>query len=167
MTPITHRNREIERLERELAAKDAQVSKLTAQLRAVKDMNKTYQEQHAQSRENAQLLYTTLRKAAPDVLKSIEGALWQNTTEYDKLMSEGRRWQEKCQRSERELAASREDVRRLREAIEVALYKYAPSSKPSLSTSLNSNDYARQCGAWQVVTMIHEVLASVPKAGDK
>lgn len=115
MNPITHRNREIERLERELAEKDAQITKLTAQLRVVKHSEEIHQEQHAQSRENAKLLYTTLRSAAPDVLKSIEGALWQNTSEYDKLMSEGRRWQEKCQRSERELTESREECRRLRE----------------------------------------------------
>lgn len=127
MTPITYRNQTIERLEAELAESKAQVAKLTAQMRAVKGMNKTYQEQHAQSRENAQLLYTTLRRVAPDVLKSIEGALWQNTTEYDKLMSEGRRWQEKHQRLEAENKALREALQPFADAAKNLIAKIAKS----------------------------------------
>ena len=160
MTPITHRNREIERLERELAEKDAQITKLTAQLRAVKDFSKVHQEQHAQSRENAQLLYTTLRKAAPDVLKSIEGALWQNTSEYDKLMSEGRRWQEKCQRSERELTESREECRRLREALEFYAADDSYIVKYDTDCTCDYTDVERDDG-----TIARNALA--PKAEDK
>lgn len=55
----------------------------------------------------------------------------------------------------RELEAERD---RLRTAIEAALEKYAPSHKPSMSTSLNSNDYSRQYGAFQLADVIRAAL---------
>lgn len=56
------------------------------------------------------------------------------------------------------LALATAENKRLRTAIEAALEKYAPSHKPSMSTSLNSNDYSRQYGAFQLANEIRAVL---------
>lgn len=84
------------RLADELARARGALEHAEARERAADYDVKMHKEQHAQQRENAQLLYQTLRKAAPDAYKQIESELWQNTNEWDKLMSEGRRWQQRA-----------------------------------------------------------------------
>lgn len=84
-------------LEAENGRLKAEVHKAETREKMADHMADVYKEQYAQSRENAQLLYSTLNHVARPELKKIEDQLWQSTNEYDKLMSEGRKWKLKYQ----------------------------------------------------------------------
>jgi tRNA pseudouridine-54 N-methylase len=59
-----------------------------------------YREMYRQERDNAIMLYRALARHAPNALKELLPALWQNTNELDKMSSEASREREKRQRLE-------------------------------------------------------------------
>jgi hypothetical protein len=92
----------------DLLTAEKKLKRVESQVRVVKKMNNTYQEQFRQERDNRILLMRTLMRVNPEVLAEIQDQLHDSTNELDKTVANATMWRDRARHLERENALLRQ-----------------------------------------------------------